>query len=195
MTSPPLTRTNASTATQARSGYDWLGIIAPLAGLVVLVVFFSFTSWYLVFKTLHVLAAIIWLGGGTVLAVLAWQARRTRSYADLLRIGKSAEWVGTRVFVPASLLVGGMGFVLMAKGDWSYGEFWPIFGITVWALSFLAGAAFLGPESAKLARLLEANGPDDPQVMRRLNRILAVARTDVVLILLVAAAMVAKPFL
>ena len=38
------------------------------------------------------------------------------------------------------------------------------------------------------------NRPDDPETIARINRILAVARTDVVLVLLIAADIVAKPF-
>ena len=66
--------------------------------------------------------------------------------------------------------------------------------LLVLGLSFLIGAAFLGPEAGKLGRLLEAKDPDDPEVVARVTRIIAVARADVVLLLLVAIDMVAKPF-
>ena len=49
-------------------------------------------------------------------------------------------------------------------------------------------------ESGRLAKLIEAKGPEDPDVLMRLNRIISVARADVVLVLLVAIDMVAKPF-
>ena len=68
-------------------------------GLAVAVVFFSNTSWYLVFKAIHVLAAIVWLGGGTVITILAWRAQRARDNAQLLQIGKQAEWASTRTSV------------------------------------------------------------------------------------------------
>jgi hypothetical protein len=63
-----------------------------------------------------------------------------------------------------------------------------------WAVSFVVGAAFLGPQTGKLAKLMETRGPDDPAVAARLDVIINVARTDVVLVLLIAADMVAKPF-
>jgi len=49
-------------------------------------------------------------------------------------------------------------------------------------------------DPTKLAKLIETKGPEDPEVIARLNRIIAVARTDVFLILLIATDMVAKPF-
>ena len=182
-------------AETTRSLFQWIGILGPIIGLAVAVVFLSNTSWYGVFKAIHVLAAILWLGGGAAITVLAWQAQRTKDNAQLLQIGKQAEWLSMRLFVPSALVVVAMGVVLMHKGDWGYGHFWTLFGLIAWGVSFVVGAAFLGPESGRLAKLVETKGPDDPEVLARLNRIISVARTDVVLILLIAIDMVAKPFL
>ena len=193
MTRPTLTGA-APEETRTRTAFEWLGIIGPVAGLAVAAVFLANTSWYAVFKTFHVLAAILWLGGGALIAVLAWRAQRARDVAQLLQIAKQAEAASLRIFVPSSLVVVAMGFVLMHKRDFAYGDFWTLFGLIAWGLSFLIGAAFLGPEAGKLGRLLEAKDPDDPEVVARVTRIIAVARADVVLLLLVAIDMIAKPF-
>ena len=187
--------TTRAPAESHRTALEWLGILGPIAGLAVLVLFLSKTNWYLVFESIHVLAAVVWLGGGAMITVLAWQAQRTKDYGQLLQIGRQAEWLSTRVFVPASLLVLAMGFVLMHKGGWGYDHFWTLFGLIGWGVSFVVGAAFLGPEGGRLAKLIETKGPEDPEVKARLNRVISVARADVVLVLLIAADMVAKPFL
>jgi uncharacterized membrane protein len=195
MTQPSIADTRVPAET-GRSAFQWIGIFGPIIGLAVAVVFLSNTSWYLVFKSIHVLAAIIWLGGGAAITVLAWNAQRAKDNAQLLQIGKQAEWLSIRVFVPSALIILAMGFVLMHKnGSFSYGDFWVLFGLIAWGVSFVVGAGFLGPESGKLAKLIETKGPEDPEVIARLNRIISVARTDVFLILLVATDMVAKPFL
>jgi uncharacterized membrane protein len=188
------------TTTQApvaghRTALEWLGILGPIAGLAVLILFLSKTSWYQVFKSIHVLAAVVWLGGGAMITVLAWRAQRAKDFGQLLQIGRQAEWLSTRVFVPASLVVLAMGIVLMHKGDWGYNHFWTLFGLIGWGVSFVVGAAFLGPETGRMAKLIEAKGPEDPEVLARLNRVISVARADVVLVLLIAADMVAKPWL
>jgi uncharacterized membrane protein len=180
---------------KTRTFFEWLAIIGPIAGLAVLVLFLAKTGWYEVFKALHVLAAILWLGGGALITLLAWRAQRAKDNIQLLQISKQAEWASTRIFVPSSLVVVAMGVVLMHKGNWGYGNFWVLFGLIAWGVSFLVGAAFLGPQSGKLAKLIELKGPDDPDVAARTSRIIAVARADVVVVLLVAADMVAKPFL
>ena len=192
MTQPTVAGT--APAETGRSAFQWIGIFGPILGLAVAVVFLSNTSWYLVFKSVHVLAAIVWLGASATITLLAGRAQRSKDNAQLLQIAKQAEWLSTRVFVPASLVVVALGFVLIHKGDWGYDHFWTLFGLIAWGVSFVVGATFLGPESGRLARLVETKGPDDSEVAARVNRIIAVARTDIVLVLLVAADMVAKPF-
>jgi len=193
MTQPSATGAQAGPDT-SRSGFQWLAIIGPIVGLALAVLFLSKTNWYLVFKSIHVLAAIIWLGGGSAITLLAWRALRAKDNAQLLMIGRQAEWLGTRIFMPASLIVLAMGIVLMHKGGFGYDHFWTLFGLIGWGVSFVVGAAFLGPQSGKLAKLVETRGLDDPEVAARLNRVLSVARTDAVLVLLIAIDMVAKPF-
>ena len=194
MTQPTTVDTETPARSGTRTALEWLGILGPIAALAVAVLFLSKTNWTLVFKSIHVLAAIIWLGGGAALAVVAWRANRARDNAQLLQVAKQAEWLGVRVFVPSSLVVLAMGFVLMHRESISYGDFWALFGLVGWGVSFFVGAVFLGPEAGRLARLVEVKGPDDPAVVARVSRILAVARTDVALLLLIAIDMVAKPF-
>jgi hypothetical protein len=70
MTDSSLAGADAS-AQPTRSVFSVLGWAGPLIGLAVAIVFLTQTNWYDVFKAIHVLAAIVWLGGGTAITVLA----------------------------------------------------------------------------------------------------------------------------
>jgi uncharacterized membrane protein len=192
MTEPTLTGAKAPATT--RSPFEILGWAAPLVGLLVAVYFLTQTQWYGVFKTIHVLAAITWLGGGLLITILAIRADRAKNDEDLMGIGRQAEWASTRIFIPAGLIVLVMGVILMHKGHWGYDHFWTLFGLIGFAASFVIGATFLGPQTGKLNKLAEEKGPQHPETQAALRRIIAVARADVVLIVLVAVDMVAKPF-
>jgi uncharacterized membrane protein len=184
----------ASAAEPVRSPLAILAWAAPVAGLVLAIVFLTQTSWYEVFKTIHVLGAIIWLGGGALITILAFRADRAQDDDELIAIGRQAEWASTRIFIPAAVIVLAMGLILMHKGQWGYDHFWTLFGLAGWALSFAVGALFLGPQTTKLNTLVAEKGPRHPETQAKLRTILAVARADVVLIVLIAADMVAKPF-
>ena len=68
------------------------------------------------------------------------------------------------------------------------------FGLAVFfAASFIAGAAFLGPESGRLAKLTAEKGAEDPDVQRRIRRVVMVSRIELVLLIAIVFDMVVKP--
>jgi hypothetical protein len=97
-----------------------------------------------------------------------------------------------RTFIPASLLLIVLGFVLVHQADWDW-TFWLVFALVVWVLSFALGIAFLSPESGRIGTLIEERGSADPEVQRRLQRILLASRIELLFIALVAMDMVLKP--
>jgi uncharacterized membrane protein len=145
-----------------------------------------------VWKTIHVLTAVIWVGGAFTVQVLALFAMRSPLPGRKAEFAKEAEKVGMRVFGPASLILVVMGFILVQKGHWDY-HTWVILALIAFALSFLTGIAFLGPESGRIAKAIAAEGPDSPAVIARINRILLVSRIELAILILIAIDMVIKP--
>ena len=79
------------------------------------------------------------------------------------------------------------------QGGWGY-DFWVVFGLVVSGLSAVTGAAFLGPESGRIGKLIEQHGAEYPEAQARIRRILTVSRFELVLLIAVVFAMVVKPF-
>jgi uncharacterized membrane protein len=165
-----------------------------VALIVVSIVFAASAPWYFVFKMLHVGAAVVWVGGGVFITVIAVLAELARDDDQLLQIGHWAETVAGRLFPVMSFVVLGFGIAMTSNGDIPYNQFWIVFGLIAWALSAATGILFLGPESKRLNRAAAAHGPQSPEVQARLRRILLVVRVDVALMLLIVFDMVVKPF-
>jgi len=146
-------------------------------------------QWYL---AVHILAAVIWVGGALTVQLLAIRAARPNAALQIGSLASEIEWVGTRVFIPSSLILVVMGFLLIHEGSWDY-KFFIVFALAVWIASFLVGAAFLGPQSRKLSADVERHGPDSAQARARLQRIFLVSRIELVFLLLVVLDMVLKP--
>ena len=72
-------------------------------------------TWYDWFKTGHVLAAVVWVGGGTTLTIYALLTLRQDTPAELASFARKAALIGKRVYTPLSLLVLAFGFGLMAN--------------------------------------------------------------------------------
>lgn len=147
---------------------------------------------YQAYLAVHILAATIWVGGALAIQVFGMRARRATSPQRMADFSEDAEWLGTRVFIPASLVLVVFGFLLIHEVGYDY-RFWVVFPIVVWAASFLTGVAFLGPESGRLAKAIEANGVASPEVAGRIARIFTIARVELLFLILVVLDMALKP--
>ncbi len=148
---------------------------------------------YETLKTIHVLAAVIWVGGAAALQVLATRLARANEPERLGAFGKDAEFVGMRVFMPASLVVLAAGIWMVVDSGWAFTDLWIILGLIGIAFSAIVGAAFLSPEAGRIGKLIEERGPADAEVISRLNRIFVVSRVELVILLLIVINMVVKP--
>jgi uncharacterized membrane protein len=147
---------------------------------------------YQIYLSIHILAAVLWVGGAFAVQVLAIRAARPSARLQIGSLAAEIEFVGTRVFIPASLVLLVMGFLLVGKGSWDW-HFWLVFALAVWIASFLVGAGFLGPQSRKLSEDVERYGIDSAQATARLQRIFLVSRVELVFLLLVVLDMALKP--
>ena len=139
---------------------------------------------------LHILGAVTWVGGGLTVHLL--YARLRRVEAPLGAFFDALEWVGMRFYLGSSIVLIATGLGLVAEGDWSWGA-WLVFGLVVWAASFLSGAFYLGPETGRIGKLIEERGENDSEVLSRRERLLTVGRVELFLLVLVVIAMAAKP--
>jgi uncharacterized membrane protein len=151
-------------------------------------------SWYEFLLFVHIATAAIWVGGGAMLQVVALRAIRASDPSRLAHLGQDVEWIGQRVLVPAAALAVVSGVLLVIDSDfWGFGDDWIVIGIVLFAVTFLAGALYFGPEAGRVGRLAEAEGPTSPAVLAKLQRLLALTRADLMLLFLIIFDMAVKP--
>jgi uncharacterized membrane protein len=145
-------------------------------------------------KLFHVLAAIVWVGGGIFIQIYVTRLKRAGEMGRLLAFAKDIERFGMTVFTPASILVLVLGIAMVWYSPaWEVGQLWVILGLVGIANTIVVGAAFLGPEAGRIARLTGERGPDDPEIIRRIQRIFSISRYDLSVLVLVVVDMVVKP--
>jgi uncharacterized membrane protein len=151
-------------------------------------------TWYEFLLFVHISMAVIWVGGGTMMQFFGLRAINAPDPMRLVQLGQDIEWIGTRVLVPSSLLAVVSGILLVIDSDfWGFGDDWIVIGLILFAITFVAGAFFFGPESGRVAKLAEAEGPGSPVVQARLRRLLALTRADSMLLFLIIFDMSVKP--
>jgi uncharacterized membrane protein len=151
-------------------------------------------TWYEFLLFFHISMAVIWVGGGAMMQFFGLRAIRATDPMRLVDLGGDIEWSAQRVLIPSSLLAVVSGVLLVIESDvWGFGDDWIVIGIVLFAITFLAGALFFGPESGRLGKLAEAEGPTSPAVLGKLQRLLALTRADLMLLFLIIFDMSVKP--
>jgi uncharacterized membrane protein len=153
------------------------------------------TTGYVILKSLHVLAAVTWVGGAIAVNVLGTRISKSNQPAVMARFAGEAEWVGTHVFLPSSLALLGLGIWMVATSAWNFSDLWVELGILGIVITVITGAGVIGPAAKKLGALIDERGGEDPEVQQQIARVLRISRIDLVVLVLVVVDMVVKPVL
>jgi uncharacterized membrane protein len=153
------------------------------------------TTWFAIFKLVHVGVAVFWVGGGLLLAGLAIRAQRSGSPAELATIARQATFVGEKLFAPAGGIALAMGIAMVINSpEISFSDTWVTIGLVGWAITFVTGIGVLSPRAKKITQLLETAGDAAPETQKIIREILIIARIDVTLLVIVVMDMLMKPF-
>jgi len=189
--------TPASVPTDERSGnltYALLAIVLVVAAIFALNSSAVPDHWYGLFKAIHVTSAVLWVGGGIMLTILAIVAERSNDPLQIANVARQAATVGEKFFAPIGLVTFLMGLAMMLNTNWGWGHFWIVIGLIGYATTFGIGIGLISPTVKKLHAVIETNGPTHPDSIALIKRVMLIARVDAALLLIVVLDMVTKPF-
>jgi uncharacterized membrane protein len=143
-------------------------------------------------KFLHVLAAMVWLGGLTVFTVLGLNVLRTGERDALARFVASFRVVGPSVLMPAAILVLVLGiWMVLDSAAWDFEQTWIWLALVLLLVAVLVGAVFLSRAAMGAQRAVDAG--DDTKAARQLRRWAWGIRLILLLLVVATWAMVFKP--
>src|SRR5215218_10534080 len=116
--------TSAATAQAERRDALVPSALIGAAFVVVTVIFALASTWYATFKAVHVIFAVIWIGGGALLTILGTIAEFRDDPLEIAAVARQAAMVGERLFTPSALVVLAMGIAMMINGSLDWGTFW-----------------------------------------------------------------------
>lgn len=147
---------------------------------------------YQVLVYIHIVCAVIWVGGSFFAQLLALRAQRASDPMVLPMIGRQLEYLGMRVFLPAAILLFIAGAAMVIQ-NYSFGQTWVAVSMGLWLLSILAGALYIGPRTKRIAELFESEGPSSPAARGLLGKVFLVSRLELVAFAVILVMMVFKP--
>ncbi|HET7551771.1 MAG TPA: DUF2269 family protein [Gemmatimonadaceae bacterium] len=147
---------------------------------------------YSILKFLHVSAVIIWLGAIITLAVLFVRLARERESGALQLLARQSEFVGKALIGPSA------GVTLLAGGAlvWQMGigmPAWTWWGLIGFVVSVTLGAGVMQRVGRKLSTVAASPNPDAAVMDGLQRRLRTLGIINIVILLSVVWAMVAKP--
>ena len=149
-------------------------------------------TWYELWLFLHVVAAIVWIGGATAVQVFGILTKRAADPAKTAFFAQNVSWTVMRVFLPASVLVLVAGIGLTENGGWDWGEPFIAAGLVLWAIVSLVAFGYLGRAIGAAGARLTTEGPS-PALALRLRNLVWLSRVLLAVLVVIVFLMTVKP--
>lgn len=141
-------------------------------------------------KFAHVLAAVLWVGGGftTIIAGFVLSGRSTAQ--TQLAIVQAVVLLAPRLFIPASIFTLASGVTLLFVAGWGWQPF-TVLGLAGVIFTAGFGALVLGPSCERALKLADTHGPE--AAIPSLRRVQRLALMDYAVQFAIVFLMVVKP--
>ncbi|MBI5310669.1 MAG: hypothetical protein HZB14_06540 [Actinobacteria bacterium] len=146
------------------------------------------------YLTLHVIGAVAWVGASTLFHITGRRVVAANDQQSLRQFFRDGEYFSTRYFIPVALLTVAMGVALVLSDKYlEFSDPFVSMGLTMFIVSFVMGAGFLGPQTGKLLKRLDAGEFETPAVQSQVKRVLTVSSIELLLLWATVVVMVVKP--
>ena len=149
-------------------------------------------TWYLVFKFIHILAAIIAVGANITYGV--WGARGRAEPAHQGFAIKGIQFLDNRIANPAYGVLFLTGLVMVFMGNWGF-QLWVIVAIVLFVAIAVIGFAYFTPLVKRQLALLDAGDTSSPEFERLARRNAMIGPILGLLVVIILVMMVFKPVL
>jgi uncharacterized membrane protein len=141
--------------------------------------------------TVHVLCAVIWVGGAVMMHIFGRLASKEGPEAQLAFTQKSIR-LGGMIFGPLSLILLVAGVLLVNEVGYSYGDPWITIGFVGFLISGVLGIAYYPRAGKQYGDIVAGDGPGSTAAQAIYRRTATVNTVELTILLLVIVAMTTK---
>lgn len=150
---------------------------------------------YSIFKFLHVVAVIVWLGSLFTVSVVTARVAREGNQSAMASLARQSEFLGRSVIGPAAGLVLIAGIVMVIDGGIGFGTLWIAWGVGAVIVSMGLGGTVIRRSGQELGRLMASDRRDEGAVLSVQRRMRTLSVINMLVLLSTVWMMVAKPTL
>jgi uncharacterized membrane protein len=143
--------------------------------------------------TIHVLAAVVWVGGNISLHILGRRVLKRGDGEEIVAFSNEINTVAMRLYAPTSVVLLVAGILLVNEAGYEFSQLWITLGFLGWIFSFIVGVGYYGPQDKKLQALVAAEGPSTPGAIANVRQALFVNQIELLILVLVIVDMTTKP--
>jgi uncharacterized membrane protein len=119
-------------------------------------------SFYDLLVFLHVLAAMVWVGGVVMLGALVTRVLRGGERDAIERFVGALRVIGPSILAPATVVLIGVGiWLVLDSAAWDFGQLWIQLALGLFAAVFLTGAVHQSRTAIAAERAMERGDLDE----------------------------------
>lgn len=149
-------------------------------------------TWYELWLFIHILAAMVWIGGAVAIQVFGILTKRAADPAKSAFFAQNVSFTVTRVLAPTALVVLVAGIGLVENGGWDWSTPFVVWGLILWVTVSLVAFGYLGRAIGRAGAQLVAEGPS-PALALRMRNLVWLSRGLLLVLVVIAFLMVVKP--
>jgi uncharacterized membrane protein len=150
---------------------------------------------YNLFKFIHIVAVIVWIGGIVTAGILNARVARTRDRAAMAALGQQSAVLGRMVLGPSGAITFIAGFVAVLDAGIEFTTLWVVWGMAAVFVSMFLGAGPIRRTGEELAIGASNPKPEQARVAALRNRLRTLNVVQLVILFSAVWAMVFKPTL
>ena len=150
-------------------------------------------SGYTVLLALHILCAVLWVGGGATLHAMGRLAEKSGDRERMNQFAIDAAFIGPRLYAPLSGVLLIAGIFLVDKAGYDMSEPWIGVGYAGWINSFLIGVVFYARADKRRQAIIAAEGTGSDAFLANYHQVARVNMIELTILLLVVIDMAIKP--
>lgn len=143
----------------------------------------------------HVLTAVVWLGGGVVLVLIGHRTLRRGDASSITGYIADSELAGGLFGISSALVLASGVWLVIEVNAWEFDQPWILVSLVITAILFVIGAAYHAPRVKRRLALAKSKGGAAPEVVTNVSNWLRLSVVELLVMACVVWLMIDKPWL
>jgi uncharacterized membrane protein len=148
---------------------------------------------YELYLAVHILCAVLWVGGGVSVHILGRWVANTGDPERMVAFNRDAVKIGNVFYAPLAVVLIIVGVLLVEEVGYEYSELWIALGFLGWLFSLAVGLGLYAQQARKIEAAVVADGPTSVAAQEGIRRILLINSIEITVLVLVVIDMAIKP--